>query len=116
MPIASAMPPPADYRPAEAPFGRRKSNGRTPAAPVLLSVPASINGWMGVSTTTMLQITETTLLYGRYEINLEAIESAVRGRMRSETRGPPPHILLRVHAFAMCTYSIAHAASKSASS
>lgn len=56
--------------------GKRRSLGQ-PATPALLSVPANVNGRLGVQTNTMLTITENCILYGRYEIDLATVEAAV---------------------------------------
>jgi hypothetical protein len=68
---------------------RRRSHGGGSDQQVLLSVPTNINGRLGRLTATKLTITPTTLLYGRYEIELDNIREAVRQRCRMDTCGMP---------------------------
>ena len=45
---------------------------------ILLSVPVSINGRLGMTTSTTLIITKDILLYARCEVALESVEEVVR--------------------------------------
>ena len=53
---------------------RESQSGGPPQPDVLLSVPVSVRGRLGIATTTNLMLTKSSLFYGRYEIGLDTIE------------------------------------------
>ena len=58
-------------------FLRRSSNAPLASEP-LLQVAASVNGRLGLATSTVLSVTQSTISYSRYEIPIDQIERAVR--------------------------------------
>ena len=57
-------------------FLRRSSTAPLASEP-LLQVAAGMNGRLGLATSTVLSITQSTISYGRYEIPIDQIERAV---------------------------------------